>query len=225
MARIVKSSSSLKTRFYLVGVLSLIVWALFFLTIFQFRLYYIWIPSGLLGIYLFNSSYRYFIGYFGERRVLRQLSKLSDVYSILSDVNIKSNSGDAQIDYVVISPYGVWSIEVKGHSGWVFGDDYKHDWLQTIKSDARVFRNNFYSPVRQNIVHCDRLEEFIESKLGINLEVGSMVVFTHAERINYSGEGIVIALDELLDVFSHFESDGIVLKSSEVSRILACLSE
>ena len=53
-------------------------------------------------------------GYLGEKRVFKLLSKLpEDKYSILHNIILKTKNGTTQIDYVVVSCYGLFIIEVK----------------------------------------------------------------------------------------------------------------
>ena len=57
-------------------------------------------------------------GYLGEKRVFKLLSKLpEDKYSILHNIMLKTKKGTTQIDYVVVSCYGLFIIEVKFNCG------------------------------------------------------------------------------------------------------------
>ena len=53
----------------------------------------------------------------GERRVLAKLSQLPDEYTILNDLVFRTENGTTQIDHVVVSKYGIFTIETKNYRG------------------------------------------------------------------------------------------------------------
>ena len=54
-----------------------------------------------------------------------------------------------QIDHIVVSQYGVFVVETKTYSGWIFGDEKSKDWTQSIYHKKSRFQN----PMRQNYKH------------------------------------------------------------------------
>src|SRR5262245_33104530 len=88
----------------------------------------------------------------GETFVSRRLSNLDSAhYKILNDLMLPSlgNTDMTQIDHVLVSTYGIFVIETKSYSGWIFGNAYQQHWTQVIYR----FRKKFYNPLRQNYVH------------------------------------------------------------------------
>ena len=75
------------------------------------------------------------VGARGERKVIKALgSKLdSAVYNQFHDLNLPVGNDTTQIDHVVVSPYGVFVIETKNYSGWIFGDSRSRVWTQTFR--------------------------------------------------------------------------------------------
>lgn len=129
-----------------------------------------------------NFAMIYIRGYDGERRVLRALRRLPDEYRILNDVTIKVDEDEAQIDHVVVSPYGIWCIETKSHRGMTFGKEKDQNWTQVKHSEkGKRYKNKLYSPIRQNATHCKRLDDFIQQRLGMSVPVRSVVVFSHGK--------------------------------------------
>ena len=112
-------------------------------------------------------------GKIGEFRVSRLLKKdlNPSVYRVLGDVTIPSINGTTQIDHVVVSPFGIFVIETKNFTGWIFGNARDANWTQTIYKNKSRFQN----PIRQNYTHVKALETIT----GLEESVfHSMVIFT-----------------------------------------------
>ena len=141
-------------------------------------------------------------GYQGEKKVLHTLQKLPDTYYIFNDVNIVVAGHQAQLDHVVLSPDGtIWSIETKSHIGTVYGSDHLHDWLQVKRYGYKTFKEHFYSPVMQNIVHCKRLSDYLEGLTGHKYFVRSVVIFTSA-TLKVTSKTPVIGLRQLMPLLT-----------------------
>ena len=62
--------------------------------------------------------YKQIIGWFGEHWTKKALSKLPKAkYKIINNLLLSVNGLTHQIDHVVISPYGIFSIETKQYNG------------------------------------------------------------------------------------------------------------
>ena len=87
----------------------------------------------------------------GEKLVAGRLRKgLPDEYRILNDIYLPLPDGTTtQIDHIVVSQYGVFVVETKTYSGWIFGDEKSKDWTQSIYHKKSRFQN----PMRQNYKH------------------------------------------------------------------------
>jgi len=71
------------------------------------------------------------IGKNGET-IKAQLAQLQKEYLYVNDVLIKnplSSTGYSQIDYIIITPYGLFIIDTKNYPGTIFGSKHKKDWL------------------------------------------------------------------------------------------------
>ncbi len=79
-----------------------------------------------------------------------------DTYEILYDIMLPSEFGDTtQIDFLVVSEFGVFVIEAKNYAGWIFADHKGKVWTQTLpKGGHKTFQN----PIRQNYAHLCALE-------------------------------------------------------------------
>lgn len=108
----------------------------------------------------------------GESRVNavldRQLPKRE--YKVFHDITLDTTHGPTQIDHIVLSRYGVFVIETKNYSGWIFGDAKSKQWTQTIYGNKSRFQN----PLHQNYKHVKAVESFFSLDLRL---IHSVVVF------------------------------------------------
>ncbi len=87
----------------------------------------------------------------GERTVANRLRQgLSEEYIILNDIYLPLADGTTtQIDHIVVSQYGIFVVETKTYSGWIFGNENSAQWTQSIYRKKSRFQN----PIRQNYKH------------------------------------------------------------------------
>jgi len=81
----------------------------------------------------------------------------SDVYHVIKDVTIPSKNGTTQIDHVIISKFGVFVIETKNWSGWIWGKENDRTWTQKTHGKTSAPQN----PLRQNDGHVCALSELL----------------------------------------------------------------
>ena len=98
----------------------------------------------------------------GEDRVSLVLRSLPQEYLVVDNVIIPDqgteprNKYTTQIDHVVVSPFGIFVIETKNYSGWIFGSEKSKRWKQTFKTTRGHY---FYNPIKQNWGHTFALAE------------------------------------------------------------------
>jgi hypothetical protein len=111
---------------------------------------------------IFNKQ---IIGWFGEYWTKQALKKLpKNEYKILNDVFIETNGITHQIDHVVVSSYGIFSIETKQYNGFITGNKYDKNWIRHAGKNKYYYTN----PIRQNYGHVKALSELLnldESKI------------------------------------------------------------
>lgn len=81
-----------------------------------------------------------------------QLDK--QTYRRLHNVTLNTPDGTTQIDHVFLSPYGIFVLETKNMSGWIFGSENQAQWTQRLYKRSIKFQN----PLRQNYKHLKALE-------------------------------------------------------------------
>lgn len=96
----------------------------------------------------------------GEYIVVNYLSEKLDIrkYYIFNNLTLATKDGSTQIDHVVVSPYGIFVIETKDYSGWIFGSKEGKVWTQVLPGDNK---NTFQNPYRQNYKHIKTLQTYL----------------------------------------------------------------
>ena len=111
-------------------------------------------------------------GFFGELaiRLFSRLRLDKELYRPIHNVTLPTPDGTTQIDHVFVSPYGIFVVETKNMSGWIFGSERDKQWTQKIYRHTSRFQN----PLHQNYKHTKALENL----LGVPAEtIHSVVAF------------------------------------------------
>lgn len=96
----------------------------------------------------------------GEARVNNSLRRHLDEsdYVILNDLTLPYEKGTTQIDHIILSRFGVFVVETKNMSGWIFGSERQARWTQTLPKHKSQFQN----PLRQNYLHVKVIQELLD---------------------------------------------------------------
>ena len=99
-------------------------------------------------------------GYLGELFVRFMLRVRLDksTYFSLHNGTLATHDGSTQIDYVIVSRFGVLAVETKNMRGWIFGSERQAEWTQKIYNRSFKFQN----PLRQNYKHTKALEATLQ---------------------------------------------------------------
>lgn len=98
------------------------------------------------------SRSAWFKGKIGERQVRNALNRRlnSNDYLVINDIVLPTQDhGKTQVDHLVVSRFGVFVIETKNMSGWIFGSERSAEWTQVIYG----WKSRFQNPLRQNYKH------------------------------------------------------------------------
>ena len=137
-------------------------------------------------------------GRHGEKLTAKQLKRLAFFMGegkVLRNVYVpKEGGGTSEIDVLFITSRGVFVIESKNYSGWIFGDEADRNWTARLQSGQS---NRFYNPIRQNRGHLKWLGRYV----GQDVPLYSLVVFSkrcELKKITVTSEDVaVIKRDEL----------------------------
>lgn len=160
----------------------------------------------------------------GEHAVARKLSWLPDEYLTINDLLFRVDKGrTTQIDHVVVSPYGIFVIETKNHSGYVYGSEHSATWKKYWKgwyrgreySDDLTFKN----PVQQNKAHVEALQkalcnfehlEFVsiiafstKAELKVQVESANVMYWPQVRRFIKSYDTPVMSLEETKQIYEY----------------------
>jgi len=99
-------------------------------------------------------------GWFGEKKTtfMMWLDLRKDVYRRFHNVIIPAKNGSAQVDHVLVSPFGLFIVETKNKKGWIFGSGDDAKWTQVIYGRKYPFQN----PLRQTYRQKKILAEYLE---------------------------------------------------------------
>ena len=126
----------------------------------------------------------------GEQRVYDVLSNLSEEYHILDDVILKTKNGTTQIDHIIVSKYGIFTIETKNYRGDIYGEDYRKEWTQLIvtnvtypkkwwKTYTYVKKNRFY-----HVIYKENLLEVISRYKAIYIKDDDVQTILDIIKVN-----------------------------------------
>ncbi len=108
-----------------------------------------------------------------EKKVIDYLKKGFPKATVMKDIYLKTQTGLTEIDCIFICNRGIFIIEVKSHNGYIVTDGKL--WTQHWRE--KVIR--FHSPVKQNAVHKNALENVFRKRQSLaSLPIYSVTVFT-----------------------------------------------
>lgn len=117
-------------------------------------------------------------GYLGKRGEDLTARKLAIVNMFgrngvtLRNVYIPTDDGGtSEIDLLYITQKGIFVLESKNYSGWIFGNEKQYQWTASLPNREK---SRFYNPIKQNQVHIKWLQKFIDSEI----PMFSLIVFS-----------------------------------------------
>lgn len=66
----------------------------------------------------------------------------------------RGGQGEAEVDILMVHERGVYVMESKNYSGWIFGSAERRQWTQSLKGGRK---ERFYNPIMQNRTHVKAL--------------------------------------------------------------------
>ncbi len=170
------------------GLLSQLMWLLLILFAFlAFRLLF----KGAWGL-----SRNEMLGLAAERQLAKLLARqLPEGYNHYRNLVLTSTMGDlTEIDHLVLSPFGIFVIEVKNYQGWIFGNPHQENWL--VHRYRRKYQ--FQNPIRQNHKHTEAVASLlnIDSKAE-PAQIYSVIAFSQRAEFKTPMPDHVLHLEEV----------------------------
>lgn len=171
-----------------------------------------------------RETYEQYKGRLGENRIANVLTPMPYTNRILKNILIEEDGMTHEVDLVFICQSGIYVIESKNFSGWIFGGLNQQNWTQTF---ANQTKNQFYNPIRQNEGHIKIVENQLK-KFG-EIDYYSVIVFSDDAVLKSvprsENRTMILNLKELYDMikssieFNTKLSRGISLDVSKIDAI------
>ncbi len=170
-----------------------------------------------------------FVGWNGERltvKVLKKLDRHGHSGRILRNVYVPTGSATTEIDVLYVTRKGIFVLESKNYSGWIFGNESDSYWTQATPRE----KHRFYNPLKQNATHCRALVDY----LTVNVPTFSVVVFSERCELKKiaisSPNALVVKRDRLYrdlkalwktapDVLTPTQCENVYLKLEPLTRV------
>lgn len=159
----------------------------------------------------------------GENNVNIVLSNFQYPSIYLHDLLIVFNNGTStQIDNILISPAGIFVIEMKNYSGAIVGGYNAQYWHYALGKS----RFKFYNPIRQNETHIRAIKNILISKGIVSHPIHSLIVFGNDATLNFKDcKDNVIQLKDLERFIREKNERSPVLTSEDITAIFVGLAE
>ena len=156
-------------------------------------------------------------GKVGEKAVAGRLDRLpKDQYRVLNNVTIPTPKGSSQIDHLVVSVYGIFVIETKNYSGWIYGGEHAEYWTQNIYGN----KYQLYNPILQNAGHVRALRRILKDYEPLPIQ--PIVAFSGKADIKVKiEEACVVYWGQIIKVINQFEKKR--LTWSQVNEICGAI--
>lgn len=124
------------------------------------KYWWLLIPLAALLGYVVRGYWVYRLQNRGEELLRKALTKNlpSASWHLLNNVTLRTTDGTTQIDHILVSRFGVFVIETKHYTGWLFGDANSKGWMQVIYGSKHRFQN----PLHQNYKHIKVVQELLD---------------------------------------------------------------
>lgn len=150
-------------------------------------------------------------GEIGEYKIEVELGQLPRSYKLLSNLLLKTEQGFEHIDHLVISPYGLFILEVNNLTGIILGEETDSNWHQAITWRVKTFPN----PLFENQNHIEVLRAWIQ--LDEALPIYSYVTFSRRCELKVISGSVFYDTDILTVILKHAQQE--VLNEAEVLAI------
>lgn len=126
---------------------------------------------------------------FGSARLQGYSKSLHNIY-------VPYRGKTSEIDVLLVHEKGLFVIESKNYSGWIFGSAEQQKWTQCLNKNTK---EQFYNPIKQNRTHINALSQFLEID---KAKMKSFVVFSERCELKKvpenTNEYIITKRDDLL---------------------------
>jgi len=96
----------------------------------------------------------------GEELVAGTLKRhfQSPDFHLLNHITLRDVQGTTQVDHILVSRFGIFVIETKDYTGWIFANADHATWTQATYNDKYKFQN----PIHQNYRHVKAVQALLD---------------------------------------------------------------
>lgn len=122
----------------------------------------------------------------------------------------RDNGKTSEIDVIMFHPKGLFVIESKNYSGWIFGNESNKQWTQTLPvGRRRSHKEHFYNPIMQNATHIRAIRKHIDDTIPIY----SVIAFSD----NCTLKDVTVKSNVIVTYYGELKKE-IKLKLSEINN-------
>lgn len=139
---------------------------------------YIHSDNGYCGGTEFHYNKRYNVllsGFKGEKSLMKTVKKLGNEYTVFANVPVRYKKNRSEIDLLVLCERYIIIIEVKNHSGYIYGNHKDEKWTQRkIYRGGKTTETDMTNPIRQmrrqrdiikSILRANDLDQWVDTVL------------------------------------------------------------
>ncbi len=154
-------------------------------------------------------------GYTGEGLTFMELEKLPYYGKILTNLYIPTEEGTTEIDLIYLCPFGIYVLESKNYSGWIFGNEDAKTWTSVLYKR----KNKFANPIWQNQRHKKYLARILK-----NVELKSIIVFSERCELKKLtlNNAVVIKRNDLRKTLMN-DANRMIYSNDQIARFYSLL--
>lgn len=114
-------------------------------------------------------------GFKGEKSLMKTVKKLGNEYTVFANVPVRYKKNRSEIDLLVLCERYIIIIEVKNHSGYIYGNHKDEKWTQRkIYRGGKTTETDMTNPIRQmrrqrdiikSILRANDLDQWVDAVL------------------------------------------------------------
>lgn len=113
-------------------------------------------------------------GHYGEYLAQYALgnNNVKGYSKVLCNAYVPYRGKTSEIDVIFIHEKGIYVLESKNYSGWIFGSADQKNWTQCLNKNTK---KSFYNPILQNKTHINALSKYLKVNKDI---IKSYIIFS-----------------------------------------------
>lgn len=97
----------------------------------------------------------------GEYETSKKLEKTKGYHKTIHNCYLQNGKDKlTEVDVIFIHETGIYVVESKNYSGWIFGREEDRNWTQTFPNGKK---QSFYNPIKQNKTHIKALRNTLSN--------------------------------------------------------------